>query len=175
MSLTICWKSPVASGWKTIPALPRDVMPCAVSSVTYAVVIANSRSGAGAFSLRLPSRASMNPMTPAPLRGRRDGALLQLLLEAAQALDPGLHRRVRREEVEERLLGARGEDVERVELGVGPHVVLRDALHRATDLQQRRRQGARAAGDDRGPAVGRELAVARQGHHQEVRDDVDEQ
>src|SRR3954451_14527989 len=175
MSLTICWKSPVASGWNTIPALPRDVMPCSVSSVTYAVVIANSRSGAGAFSLRLPSRASMKPMALGSLRGRRDGALLELLLEAAQALDPGLHRRVGREEVEQRLLRARREDVEGVELGVRPQVVLRDALHRAADLQQRRGQRARAARDDRGAAVGRELAIARQGHHQEVRDDVDQQ
>ena len=28
ISATICWKSPVASGWKTIAALPRLVMPC---------------------------------------------------------------------------------------------------------------------------------------------------
>ena len=54
VSSTICWKSAVPSGWKTIPARPRCFRPSPVSSVTFAVVIANSRSGAGAFSLRLP-------------------------------------------------------------------------------------------------------------------------
>src|SRR3712207_8537309 len=36
------------------------------------------------------------------------------------------------------------------------------------------RSRARAAGDDRGAAVCRELAVAREGHHQEEREDVDD-
>ena len=43
-------------------------------------------------------------------------------------------------------------------------------LHRARDLHERRGQRAGAAGDDRGAAVGRELAVAREGEHQEEGD-----
>ena len=62
MSLTIDSKSAVASGWKTIAAAPRLVMFSPVCSVTYAVDIANSRSGAGPASLRRPVRTSRNPI-----------------------------------------------------------------------------------------------------------------
>jgi hypothetical protein len=65
MSRTIESKSAVASGWKTIAAVPRGVSPIDVSSVTFAVLIANSLSGAGPSSLRLPVR-----MSKRPIRGR---------------------------------------------------------------------------------------------------------
>src|SRR6185295_3071951 len=169
MSSTIWRKSPVASGWKTMPATPRVVMPCCASSPTYAVEMAKSRSGAGPLTLRLPSSASRKPMPPS-LRGA-----LQLGLQAREGLDALLHRRVGGEEVVDRVLHTGGDDVEGVHLRMGAQVGLRDALHRPADLQQRRGQGARAAGDDRGAAVGRELAVARQRLQQEERDHVDGQ
>ena len=62
MSRTIDSKSAVESGWKTIAAVPREVMLRLVSNVTYAVLIANSRSGAGGASLRLPVRTSRKPI-----------------------------------------------------------------------------------------------------------------
>src|SRR5665648_1157701 len=62
MSRTIDSKSAVDSGWNTIAALPRVVTDSEVSKVTYAVLIANSRSGAGCASLRLPVRTSRNPI-----------------------------------------------------------------------------------------------------------------
>src|SRR3954452_17091197 len=168
ISATIERKSLVPSGWKTIAARPRVLMSCWVSRSTYAVVTANRRSGAGPLTLRRPSSASRRP-TRRPLPPRA----LELALEPLQAGDPLLHRRVGREQVEQRLLRLPREDVEGVHLGVRAQVALRDALHRPADLQERRRERARAAGDDGRPAVGRELAVARQGHHQEERDDVD--
>ena len=61
MSRTICSKSAVASGWKTIAALPELLRPSSMSIFTYAVVIANSRSGAGCLSSRLPRRMSRKP------------------------------------------------------------------------------------------------------------------
>ncbi len=61
MSRTIDSKSAVASGWNTIAAAPREVSPIDVSIVTYAVLIANSRSGAGCASLRRPIRTSRKP------------------------------------------------------------------------------------------------------------------
>ena len=62
MSRTIDSKSAVDSGWNTIAATPREVTLRLVSSVTYAVLIANSRSGAGGASLRLPVRTSRKPI-----------------------------------------------------------------------------------------------------------------
>ena len=44
VSRTIDVKSAVASDWKTIAALPREVISSPVSNVTYAVLMANSRS-----------------------------------------------------------------------------------------------------------------------------------
>ena len=61
MSRTIDSKSAVASGWKTIAAAPRELIPSEVSIATYAVLIANSRSGAGLASLRWPIRTSRKP------------------------------------------------------------------------------------------------------------------
>ena len=54
-------------------------------------------------------------------------------------------------------------------------VLLGHLLHLVRDPNERGGQSARPAGDDRGAAVGGELAVARQGEHQEERDHVDEQ
>ena len=50
---TICLKSAVAIGWKTTPAHCFDFRPRPVSIVTFAVVIANRRSGAAPFSFPL--------------------------------------------------------------------------------------------------------------------------
>ena len=62
VSLRICLKSAVASGWKTMPATGLRLRPSCASIVTYAVLIANRRSGAGAFRLlRPPSSASRKP------------------------------------------------------------------------------------------------------------------
>ena len=65
MSVTIDSKSAVARGWKTIAALPELCSWSVISSVTAAVDIANSRSGAGAFILRLPVRMSKKPIRTA--------------------------------------------------------------------------------------------------------------
>ena len=54
-------------------------------------------------------------------------------------------------------------------------VLLGHPLHRAGDPHERRGQRARPAGDERGAAIGGELAVAGQGQHQEERDDVDDE
>ncbi len=63
MSRTMLSKSAVASGWKTIAALPALLSPSSISIVTCAVVIANSRSvGAGCLSERLPRRTSKKPI-----------------------------------------------------------------------------------------------------------------
>ena len=62
MSLTMPSKSAVASGWKTIAAWPVVVSSSSISSLTYAVDIANSRSAAGCLSSRLPRRMSKSPM-----------------------------------------------------------------------------------------------------------------
>src|SRR3954447_9091861 len=96
-------KSAVASGWKTMPATFLCFRSRDVSIVTWAVVIANRRSGAGVFSfLRPPRSASRNP-TRWSLeadrlglggQGRHAGGL-ELRLDARQRLDPLLHRRVR--------------------------------------------------------------------------------
>ena len=81
MSLTMLVKSAVASGWKTIAALPRERRSSSVSKVTYAVVIAKSRSGAGLASFRLPVMTSKRPTQA------RGGDALELRLEPLQGLD----------------------------------------------------------------------------------------
>jgi hypothetical protein len=66
-SLTIWLKSLVASGWKTMPALPVVSMPCCVWSATYAVDIAKSRSVFAGLAVRLrPSSVSRNPIRAEP-------------------------------------------------------------------------------------------------------------
>src|SRR4051794_14655085 len=142
MSATIDWKSAVASGWKTMAALPADASPISVSMVTCAVLMAKRRSGAGWESLRLPRRTSSRPMCPRRLR-----RALQLRLEALQRGQPLLHRRVRGEEVAERLPGAGREDVEGRQLALGPQVALRDAVHAARDLHEGAGERARPPGD----------------------------
>src|SRR3954454_16646127 len=175
MSRTIWAKSPVASGWKTRPATPRGRTSKLVSSVTYAVEIANSRSClAGPATLRRPRSASRNPMRGRSLEGGLGGGPdrpLQLLLEPLQAGDARRDRRVGREDVGDRLLRLGRDDEERVQALGGAQVLRRDALHRPRDLQQRRGQRARAAGEDRRAAVGGELAVARERLHEDERDD----
>ena len=77
MSVTIDEKSAVASGWKTIAALPELRSSSVISSVTAAVDIANSRLSAGAFILRLPVRMSSRPMCVArrcPAAASRGGS-----------------------------------------------------------------------------------------------------
>src|SRR4051812_3112306 len=112
MSLAIEAKSAVSSGWKTMPATPRVLRLSSVSKVTYAVEIANNRSGAGALSLRRPRITSRSPKG---LRGDgRAGLALELGLEALERGDALLERRVRREERRQRLARACGEDEERV-------------------------------------------------------------
>src|SRR5690242_17961943 len=101
MSRTMPSKSAVASGWKTIAALPAELSPSSLSIVTYAVLIANRRSGAGCASLRFPRRMSISPM---PERLRR---ALQLRLEALERGQALLERRVRREQLGQRLARAR--------------------------------------------------------------------
>src|SRR5215207_5355021 len=153
MSLTIEPKSAVASGWKTIAALPELRSSSVISSVTAAVDIANSRLSAGAFILRLPVRMSNRPIS---------GRALQLHLQALERRDPLLHRRMRGEQAADRLADARREDVERLQLPGRAQVALRDPLHAAGDPRQRRSQRAGAARDQRGAAVGGELAVPRE-------------
>src|SRR5690349_9391162 len=163
MSLTMPSKSAVASGWKTMAALPVVVSSSSISSLMYAVDMANRRSAAGCLSSRFPRRMSKRPM------GRSlDALALELRLEPAQRLDALLHRRVRREQAAD----ARREDEERVQLARGAQVLLGDLRHAARDLVQRARQGARAARDEGGAAVGRELAVAREGLDEQERDEV---
>jgi hypothetical protein len=58
-------KSAVESGWKTIPATSRWRRPSSDSSATWAVVMANSRSGAGALSLREPPKIESRKPTEA--------------------------------------------------------------------------------------------------------------
>ncbi len=93
VSFTMLWKSAVPIGWNTIPATPRCLRSSDVSSVICAVVIANSRSGAGPFSLfpLPPRRASRKPTN-------LGGGALQLGLELLEPLDALLERRVRGEE-----------------------------------------------------------------------------
>src|SRR3954463_5843490 len=169
MSRTMPSKSAVASGWKTIAASPVVVRPSSISSLTYAVDMANSRSAAGCLSSRLPRRMSKSP-TPKSLSG---DAALELRLQALQGGDALLHRRVRGEQLAEPLADARREDEERVHLARRAQVLLRDPVHAGGDLHQRAGQCARAPGDERGAAVGRVLAVARERLHEEERDDVD--
>src|SRR4051812_6069163 len=169
MSPTMLSKSAVASGWKTIAALPALDSPISSSSVTCAVLMANTRSvGAGCLSERLPRMTSNRPM---PRRLRRRA--LQLALQALQRRDALLHRRVGGEQVAQRLAGAGGEDEEGLQLTGRAQVLLGDALHPAGDLHERRGQRAGAARDDRRPSVGRELAIARERLHEEERDHVD--
>src|SRR5262245_5744123 len=113
MSRTIDSKSAVASGWKTIAALPVVRSSSSISSLTYAVDIANRRSAAGCLSSRLPRRMSRKPMTGL------NGSPLQLGLEPLQGRDPLLDRRVRREQAGDALADARGEDEEGVQLARG--------------------------------------------------------
>src|SRR4051812_39662651 len=97
MSVRICLKSTVDSGWKTIAASPFDCRPSDSLSVSWAVDIAKSLSvGAGALSFFLPKTTSRRP-TGCSLGGRA----LQLRLEALQGGDALLHRRVRGEELAE--------------------------------------------------------------------------
>src|SRR3954454_23857706 len=98
MSATMRSKSAVPSGWKTIAPLPAFLSPISVSSVTPAVLIANSRSAAGCLILRLPVRTSKRPMGP------RLRLALELRLEALEGGDPLLHRRVGREQARDRAL-----------------------------------------------------------------------
>src|SRR4051812_1758527 len=101
MSLRMAVKSAVASGWKTIPATPFEVICCSVWSVTYAVERANSLSGAGPETLRRPMRVSRKPIrlkraSPAGLR-----RALELRLEPLEGGEALLERRVCREQREE--------------------------------------------------------------------------
>src|SRR5688572_30277086 len=109
MSLTMPSKSAVASGWNTIAALPFVRISSSMSSLTYAVDIANRRSAAGCLSSRLPLRMSRKPTC-----GSLDRLALELRLEALEGGDPLLHRRVRREQALDALADARREDEERV-------------------------------------------------------------
>src|SRR5919197_190334 len=107
MSRTICSKSAVARGWKTIAALPVLFRPSVISSVTCAVVIANTRSvGTGFLIARLPRRTSKRPM------GDRLGGALELRLEALESGDAPLEGGVRGEQAAEPLPDARREDVD---------------------------------------------------------------
>ena len=74
-SVTISLKSAVATDWNAMPATLRCFSPSAVSSVTWAVVMANSRSLVGTFSLRLPPRrASRKPTRQAAVSPRWSSA-----------------------------------------------------------------------------------------------------
>src|SRR3954454_19371190 len=132
MSLTMPSKSAVASGWKTIAALPDVRSSSSISSLMYAVDMANRRSAAGCFSSRLPRRMSRKPMP-----GSLGQLALELGLQALQGGDPLLHRRVRREQVADALADAGREDVEGVQLARRAQVALRDPGHAAGDLVQR--------------------------------------
>ena len=90
------------------------------------------------------------PMRDGPSRGR--------LREGGEAL---LHRRVIHEELADLLAPVRRDDEEGVHAGDLAQVLLRDLRDAARDLLQRAHQVLRRAGDERGAAVGRVLAVAR--------------
>src|SRR3954468_5790926 len=168
MSVRICLKSAVDSGWNTIAASPFDSSPRVSTSVSCAVDIAKSLSvGTGALSFFFPKTTSKRPT------GGRLGRPLELRLEPLQRLDALLHRRVRGEEGADALADARGEDEEGVHLAGRPEVLLRDPVHAARDLLEGGDERARPARDERRRAVGRELPVARQGLHEHEGDGVD--
>src|SRR5207244_3332405 len=127
---------------------------------------ANRRSGAGPLTWWRPMRMSRRPTS---------GGALQLGLEALQRGQALLQRRVVCEEVQERFLRASGHDEEGVHPFSPAQILARDPFDRAADLYQRRGQGARAAGEHGGAAVGGELAVARERAQQEEGDRVDDQ
>src|SRR3954453_14799045 len=83
-------------------------MLCSVCSATHAVEMANRRSGAGPLTWRRPVRMFSRPTR----LGGRDGALLQLSLQALERRQALLERRVVGEQVHQRALGARGDDEE---------------------------------------------------------------
>src|SRR4051812_50078832 len=88
MSVRICLKSAVDSGWNTIAASPFDSSPSVSTSVSCAVDIAKSLSvGTGALSFFFPKTTSKRPT------GGRLGRALQLRLEPLQRRDALLHRR----------------------------------------------------------------------------------
>src|SRR3954447_22150338 len=161
MSVRICLKSAVESGWNTMAASPFDWSPSVSASVSCAVDIAKSLSvGTGALSFFFPKTTSRRPT------GGRLGRPLELRLEPLQRLDALLHRRVRGEEGGGALAPAPGEDEEGVHLARRPEVLLWDPVHAARDLLEGGNERARPARDERGRAVGRKLPVARQGLHE---------
>src|SRR4051794_41263010 len=88
MSVRICLKSAVESGWNTMAASPFDWSPSVSASVSCAVDIAKSLSvGTGALSFFFPKTTSKRPT------GGRLGRALQLRLEPLERLDALLHRR----------------------------------------------------------------------------------
>src|SRR4051812_8180964 len=93
-----------------MPAVPRGRIPSAVSRCTCAVVMANSRSGAGPDSLLLPPKIESRK----PKRLGRGGGALELGLELRQALDALLHRRVGGEQRLQAALHAGRDDEEGV-------------------------------------------------------------
>src|SRR5690242_13978316 len=167
MSAPLSRKRAEAIGLKQTAAVFDGFSPRLVSSVIWAVEMANSRSSVGFATLVRPSSPSRNPM-------RRGLERLELALELAQLLQPGLERRMVGDERREAALQTRGDDEELVQALGHAHVLLRDAAHRAGDLDERGGEARGRLGEDGRAAVGRELAVARERPDEEKRDRVDD-
>src|SRR5262245_36495708 len=148
--------SPAESGLKQTAAAPAGFRPSSTSRVTPAVESANRRSGEASLSCLLPKRVARRPK---PLRDRA----AHLAGDLGEALEPLLGRRVRREELRDALADVGRHDEEGVHRLDLPQVALRDPSHVARDALERAHQVLRSPRDDRRAAVGRELAVARDG------------
>src|SRR2546430_4391577 len=104
-------------------------MLCAVWSATHAVEMANRRSGAGPLTWRRPVRMFSRPTR----LGGRDGALLQLSLQALERRQALLERRGVGENVHQRALSARGVDEEGAHRFGRGQVPTRHPLQRAAE------------------------------------------
>src|SRR5690242_5047141 len=110
-----------------MPALSECLSPSEVSSVTYAVLMANSRSAAGCLTFVRPRIVSSSPN--GQLRGGRGALELSLVL--LEAGDARFHRRVRHEQRGHGLLDARRNDEEGVHAAHLAQVLIGHPLHRA--------------------------------------------
>src|SRR4051812_49499009 len=137
MSVRICLKSAVDSGWNTIAASPFDSSPSVSTSVSCAVDIAKSLSvGTGALSFFFPKTTSKRPT------GGRLGRALQLRLEPLQRRDALLHRRVRGGEGAGAPPHPPGGEEEKGHLPRPPGGLLRGPGHAARGLLVGRGEGA---------------------------------
>ena len=163
MSRTIDVKSAVASGWKTIAALPELVQ--------LERHLQRDRGGRHREQPALGRRLDLAlagedveeahaEAVPCSCRSRRSSAAIRFSIGGCVANRPPM-----------RLAGAGREDVERRSARCCARRSRCGIRSMPLEIRvQRRGERARAAGDQRGAAVGRELAVARERLHEEERD-----